>query len=132
MDKNTMNITNIEDFFYFLLYGKDKLTEHLFFTSLPMAIEDGWDSMVLVDVSTAIEDLGGCGKGVIAVYNYAVPNAGGIKNSNKLAAMDNKLNELIQSSKSEHYFITRYRTHPDYDSERNLHCNITLLNIQII
>lgn len=130
MIKEQINITNIEDFFHALLY--DKLTTHLFFTSLPLTIQSDWEEMVLVDISDAIQDKGGAGNGMIAVYNYAKPKANGTKNSAKLSQMDKKLEELIQSSKSEHYFISRYKTYSDYDSDRNLHCNITLINLQIV
>lgn len=131
MTNQNINISNIEDFFHRLLYGENKLTMHLFF-NMPKIIQSEWGSFVVVDLSSVIKDMGGCGKGMIPVFSYANSRSDGGKDSSTLSAMDNKLNELILNSKDEHYFISRYETYSDYDSDRNLHCNITLINLQIV
>lgn len=127
MIKDSLEIQNVYDFFHGLFYGEDKLTLNLYFARLPDGIERELNEMVLVDISDAIQDLGGCGKATIAVYCYAVPDG-----EVSLGDIDRKLSQLIKSYKTEHYFIARDKTYPDYDYERCMDCHVTLLNLLIV
>lgn len=130
MDKNLMNISKIETFFNSLL--DEKVSSNTFFTDLPSTIKQEWDSMVVVDCENAISDLNGCGKGTVLIFLYAKPLSTGMKNVAKLSELEQKLNECIASNDSKTYIINRANTYTDYDEERNLHCNIVVLNLIIV
>lgn len=127
MAKDIFNVKQIEDFFHGLLYGSEKLTDNLYFDHLPDGIEREVNHMTLVDISDSIQDLGGCAKGKIAIYNYVNPDS-----DVNIDDVDKKLNELIKNSKNEHYFITRDSIYSDFDYERGLDCNITIVNLFIV
>lgn len=130
MDKNLMNISKIESFMNSLI--DNKVSNNTFFTDLPPTINASWTDMVVVDCSNAISDMDGYGKGQILVFLYAKPLASGAKNVATLSSMEQKLNECINSNSSKTYIINRANTYTDYDEERNLHCNIVVLNILIV
>lgn len=127
MVKDILNIEQINDFFHGILYGEEKLTQNLYFDHLPDGIEREVKEMALVDISDAVQDLGGCGKATIAIYCYAVPDG-----EVSLGDMDRKLSDVIRSCKNEHYFITRGKMYPDYDYERGMDCHVTLVNLLIV
>lgn len=127
MAKESFNIQSIYDFFHGLLYGEEKLTSNLYFDHLPDGIEREVNEMSLVDISDSVQDLGGCGKATISVYNYIVPDS-----EANIDEMDKKLFSLIENYKSDHYFITRGKMYPDYDYERGMECHVTLINLLIV
>lgn len=125
-----MNISKIETFFNNLL--DEKVSSNTFFTDLPSTIKQEWDSMVVVDCANAISDLNACGKGTVLIFLYAKPLSTGMKNVAKMSELEQKLNECIASNDSKTYIINRANTYTDYDEERNLHCNIVVLNLIIV
>ena len=127
MAKESFNIQSIYDFFHGLLYGEEKLTSNLYFDRLPDGIEREVNEMSLVDISDSVQDLGGCGKATISVYNYIVPDS-----EANIDEMDKKLFSLIENYKSDHYLITRDKMYPDYDYERGMECHVTLINLLIV
>lgn len=130
MDKNLMNISQIETFFNDLLTGK--LSDNTFFTFFPPVISQEWEEMVLIDIPNAIRDLNAYGNGIVLIYLYAKPFPNGKKPVPKLSKMEKKLNELIESSMDPHYVISRLNTYSDYDEHRNMFCNIVEINLTII
>lgn len=125
-----MNISKIETFMNDLI--DNKVSDNTFFTDLPQAIEASWGDMVVVDCSSAISDMDGCGKGKILLFLYARPRSDGGKNVAKLSDMEKRLNECVESNTSKKYIINRASTYADYDESRNLHCNIVVLNLIIV
>lgn len=129
MDKNLMNISKVETFFNTLL--DNKVSDNTFFTDLPAAINEDWTDMVVVDLPSELTDLDGVGRGEVLVFLYAKPKSNGTKNVPVLSAMESALNDCIASNTSEHYHISRSGSYTDYDDQRDLHCNIIKLNLQI-
>ena len=129
MDRDLLNISKVETFFNTLL--DNKVSDNTFFTELPPTIKQEWENMVVVDMPSTISDFDGLGRGKVLVYLYAKPKANGTKNVPVLSAMEVTLNECIASNDSEHYHISRSNEYTDYDDQRNLHCNIIELNLQI-
>lgn len=130
MDKNLINISNIETFFNALL--DNKVSDNTFFTELPSTIKQEWEEMVVVDCANAIADLNGYGKGNVLIFLYAKPLSNGSKNVSKLYEMETKLNERIASNTDKNYIISRSNTYTDYDESRNLHCDIVEINLIIV
>lgn len=130
MDKNLMNISKIETFFNSLL--DNKVSKNTFFTFLPPTISKDWSDIVMVDIPNAFKDLNACGSGMVLVYLFAKPLSNGVKPVAALSSMEKKLNEVIASSKDEHYIISRANTYTDYDEQRNLFCNIVEVNLMVV
>lgn len=130
MDKNLINISKIETFFNDLL--DDKVSKNTFFTDLPPTIKQEWNDMVVVDCANAISDLNGCGKGTVLIFLYAKPLSSGMKNVARMSSLEQRLNERIAANDSKTYIINRANTYTDYDENRNLHCNIVVLNLIVL
>lgn len=130
MDKDLMNISKIETFFNTLL--DNKVSENTFFTELPPTISSSWKDMVVVDCGDSITDMDGYGKGTVMIFLYAKPLSNGAKNVSVLSSMEKKLNECIKNNTSKTYIVNRGKTYTDYDEERNLHCNVVVLNLTIV
>lgn len=125
-----MNISNIETFMNELL--DNKVSVNTFFTDLPTTIKSEWNDIVVVDCNS-IYDKGGIGVGTVNVLLYAKPMSNGKKNVNRLYDLEVKLNECIKNNTSKTYIINRVENMPpDYDEERNLHCNAVKINIIIV
>lgn len=129
MDKNRLNISAIETFFYGLL--NNKLSEH---TSVGLAqtFEEGWEEMVVIDCATAIEDFNAYGKGTVLLYLYAKPLMSGRKNVAVFDRMEKKLNEIISENRDKHYVISRRNTFCDYDEVNKAYFNVVEVNLQIL
>lgn len=130
MDKNLMNISKIETFFNALL--DEKVSKNTFFTDLPPAIDASWTDMVVVDCANAISDMDACGKGTVLIFLYTKLRSDGGKNVAKMTELEQSLNNCIASNDSKTYIINRANTYADYDENRNLHCNIVVLNLIIV
>lgn len=130
MDKNLMNISKIETFFNALL--DEKVSKNTFFTDLPPAIDASWTDMVVVDCANAISDMDACGKGTVLIFLYTKPRSDGGKNVAKMTELEQSLNNCIASNDSKTYIINRANTYSDYDENRNLHCNIVVLNLIVL
>lgn len=125
-----MNISKIESFMNGLITG---ISENIFFNDFPSTTSASWTDAVVVNCENAISDLNGCGKGTINVYLYAKKNPSGSKSLKNLTSMEQKLNECIKSNTNRNYIVNRFTTYTgEYDEERNMFCNIVVLNILIV
>lgn len=130
MDKNLMNISKIESFMNSLI--DNKVSNNTFFTDLPPTINASWTDMVVVDCNT-IYDKGGIASGTVNILLYAKPLSNGNKNVAKLSELEVKLNKCLENNTSKTYIITRVENMPpDYDEDRNLHCNAVKVNLIIV
>lgn len=129
MDKNRLNISKIETFFDSLLRGT--VTENLFFSELPPAIEEKWTEMVVVDCS-AMADWDAYGRGTVLLMLYVPPMSSGRKNVTVFSNVEKKLNDVISASRDDAYRIQRRETYTDYDTERNLFVNIIEINLIVL
>jgi hypothetical protein len=130
MNKDNLNISKIESYLNSII--DNKVSQNTFVGSLPNTIESSWTDLVLIDVASSISDLNAYGHGTVLIWLYARPSTKGIKNVAKLSKMEQALNEIISTAKSDTYQINRRRTYQDYDAERKLHTNIVEININII
>lgn len=130
MDKNKLNISNIETFLIDLIWKK--VSDNVFLGALPSAIESEWKDMVVIDCASAIEDMNAYGYGDVNIFLYAKPKRDGVKNKDLLGEMEEMLNLCISESSDSIYKIHRGRTYADYDTDRQLHCNIIQLRLVVI
>lgn len=127
MDKNKLNISNIEAYLYSLL--GNKVSANVFFDTLPPVIKDSWKDLLLVDCSYLIRDLSAYGFGTIAIWLYAKPMSSGAKNVPILSKMETTLNEILFSNENPAYQLIRRGTRSGYDSNAKLHYNIVEIQI---
>lgn len=130
MNKNNLNISNIEVFLYSII--KDNVSANTYASTFPDTINSSWNDMCLIDCSSAITDLDALGGGVILIWLYAKPLANGSKNVAKMQELEQRLNSVIENTYDKNYQIKRRNTYTDYDADRKWHCNIVELNIVIV
>lgn len=129
MDSNRLNISKIETFFDSLLRGT--VTDNLFFSELPSAIDEKWTEMIVVDCN-AMADWDAYGRGTVLLMVYVPPMSSGRKNVTVFSNVEKKLNDVIASSTDDVYRIQRRETYTDYDTERNLFVNIIEINLIVL
>lgn len=129
MDRNTINISNIEAYMSETLGG---VSDNVFVGTLPDTLCSEWQDMCLVDCSDAINDMDAYGKGVVRVYLYARPKTNGGKNLGVLCKLEQALNECLRCASDKHYMVNRRTTYTDYDNRIKWHCNIVELNLMCV
>lgn len=130
MDKNKMNVSSVENFFYELLNGN--VSNQVFRGGLPTAIQSTWNDMVVIDCSSSIRDMNSYGVGVVSILLYPSKNKGnGSKNIEVLDALDDKLNQAIEANTNNSYSINRAGNMAEYDTTRKLYYNVVFLNVKI-
>lgn len=129
MDANRLNISKIETFFDTLLRGH--VSDNVFFTSLPDAVEESWGNIVVVDCS-AMADWNAFGRGTVLVMIYAPPMPSGRKNVAVMSSVEQKLNIAIERCNDSVYRIRRGETYSDYDSERKMFVNIVTVDLVVL
>lgn len=126
-----MNITNIEDFYYELLY--DKVSKNIFTTVLPNTYDKSWTEAIVIDIANGITDLNALGIGTVLIFLYVPTNqTTGRKNAKKMNELEIALNKAIDENKSLHYSITRRGTYSDYDATKGMHFNVVEIITKII
>lgn len=129
MNKSKLNISSIETYLYSII--DNKVSDNTYVGTLPDTMQQSWNDMCLIDCSNAIMDYDAYGYGVVLIWLYARPRLDGSKNVPIMAALENRLNEVISNSKSKEYVIGRRNTYTDYDSVRKWHCNIVEITLRI-
>lgn len=133
MNKNNLNISNIETYLNSILDGK--VSDNTFFTTYPdvsIVRSSDWDDMVLVDIPSGISDMDAFGKGFVFIGLYARPQSSGKKNVNKMSELETKLNEVLESASSSQYMLQKSDSHSTFDDDINWHCNVVELTITIL
>lgn len=133
MDRNNLNISNIETYLNSILDGK--VSDNTFFTTYPdvsVVQSEKWDDMVLVDIPSGVSDMDAFGKGFIFIGLYARPLSSGKKNVKKMAELEMKLNEVLESASSSQYMLKKSDAHSTFDDDINWHCNVVELTITIL
>lgn len=130
MDKNNLNISNIETFLIDLIWKK--VSDNVFLNALPSAIQSEWNDMVVIDCGNTIDDMNAYGFGYVNIFLYAKPKRDGVKNKDLLGEMEEMLNLCISESSNSVYSVTRGKVYSDYDTDRQLHCNIVQLKLVVI
>lgn len=129
MDKSKLNISKIEGVLSDII--GTRLSKNVFLTALPDNIEETWEDIVVIDLSTEIQDKGAYGSGNVNIIMYAKPFADGQKKISAMSKMEAELNNIIAENKSGCYRLVRRSNYTDYDSTRNLHMNVWILNLLI-
>lgn len=129
MDKSKLNISKIEGVLSDMI--GTRLSENVYLTALPSNIEESWNDIVVIDLSTEIQDKGAYGSGNVNIIMYAKPMAGDQKDITIMSKMETELNNIITESGNGNYRLVRRSNYTDYDSTRNLHMNIWILNLLI-
>ena len=128
MDKDNLNISNLETYLYSII--NKKVSANTYAGTLPDTTKESWTDMCLIDCGN-IKDYNAFGKGNVLIWLYAKPHADGSKNTALLSKLEKKLNAVIDKVNNHTYQINRSAVYPDYDSDRKWHCNIVLLNVTI-
>lgn len=125
MNKNNLNISSIETYLNSIL--DNVVSENTFFTTIPNASivkASDWKDMVMIAIPEGIADFEAYGEGSVFVYLYARPFESGKKNVARMAQLETKLNEVIESADDRNYRIARHDAVSSYDEDIDWHCNV--------
>ena len=98
------NTSKVEEYLYSVLNGT--VSDQVFAGTLPTAIGESWNSMVLIDCDLPMTDFGPYSSATVYIYLYARPNANGPKNVPVLAKMEDDLCDVLDSIQNAHYDTT--------------------------
>lgn len=130
MDKNKLNISSIESFFYDLLF--EKVSSNVFMTTLPPVINDEWKEMAVIAIPSSISNKDAFGRGTVSIQLYAQPLSDGSKNLSTFSKMEKALNESVEQSSNPTYSVSLLGNFSEYDTDAKMHCNIYLLQLLIV
>lgn len=130
MDKNNLNISGIESFFYNLLY--DKVSSNVFMTTLPPNINDDWKDMAVIAIPSSISNKDAFGRGTVSIQLYTQSLSDGSKNLSAFSKMEKALNESIEESLNSTYSVSLLGSFAEYDTDAKMHCNIYLIQLLIV
>lgn len=123
------NTSMVEEYLYSVLNGA--VSDHIFAGTLPTAIDNAWNDMVLIDCDLPMTDYGPYSKATVYVFLYARPNPDGTKNVPKLYELENKLCDVLDSISDDHYSVDRLSNGADYDTAIGWHRNYVYFNLII-
>jgi len=123
------NTSMVEEYLYGILNGV--VSDHTFAGTLPSAIGNEWNDMVLIDCDLPMTDYGVYSKATVYVFLYARPNPDGSKNVPLLYQMENKLCDVLDSISDDHYSVERISNGADYDTNIQWHRNFVYFNLTI-
>lgn len=129
MDKNKSNISKIETYLHSIFDGV--VSDNTYVGTFPDTIQSSWNDMCLIEVPSGISDMDAFGRGSVIVWLYARPLINGSKNVALLTQLEQRLLKAVDEAKSDTYQISRRSMYQDYDTNRNWHCNIVILNLSI-
>ena len=66
MDRNLLNISNIESYLYSIMQGE--ICDNTYVGTLPSTIREEWEDICLIDCGSAIADLDALGGGVVLIW----------------------------------------------------------------
>jgi len=123
------NTSKVEEYLYSALQGA--VSDHTFAGTLPTAIDNAWNDMVLIDCDLPMTDFGVYSKATVYVFLYARPFADGSKNVAKLSEMEEDLCDVLDSISNAHYSVDRMSNGADYDTAIGWHRNYVYFNLII-
>ena len=123
------NTSMVEEYLYGILNGV--VSDHTFAGTLPSAIGNEWNDMVLIDCDLPMTDYGVYSKATVYIFLYARPNADGTKNVPKLYEMENSLCDVLNSIHDDHYSVERISNGSDFDNGIAWHRNYVYFNLTI-
>lgn len=123
------NTSMVEEYLYGILNGV--VSDHTFAGTLPSAIGNEWDDMVLIDCDLPMTDYGVYSKATVYIFLYARPNADGTKNVPVMARLENSVCDVLDGISNKHYSVDRISNGADYDTSINWHRNFVYFNLII-
>lgn len=123
------NTSKVEEYLYSIL--NLAVSNHVFAGTLPTAINDSWNDMVLIDCDLPMVDYGPYSSATVYIFLYARPNADGSKNVPVLARMEDSLCDILDSIHDDHYSVERLSNGADYDTNLQWHRNFVYFNLII-
>lgn len=123
------NTSMVEEFLLNILTGT--VSDHVYPNTLPSAIGNDWNDMVLVDCDLPMVDYGNYTQATVYIYLYARPRTNGTKNGALLAQLENKLCDVLDTVKDAHYAVNRLSNGADYDTNIQWHRNYVYFNLII-
>lgn len=127
MTNSFYSVSHIENFFYKLLTD---VSSHVFLGDLPARLDASWGEMIVIDVNNQ-SDKGSHSFGSVNILVYSRPKGQYlVKNVAVQNKICNAIEEAIASSDNSHYTMSINWRATDYDSTRNLHCNV--INISLL
>lgn len=123
-------LSRIENFFSMLLANKG-ISDNIFVGELPPTTQEGWKSMVLVDVNRQT-DYDAYSTGSASIYLYARPTGEyPSKNVKLLNTMEKCLDAALDGNASPNYTVQVNWRDSDYDNARNFHFNVVNVNVVV-
>lgn len=123
------NTSMVEEYLYGILNGA--VSDHTFAGTLPSAIGNEWDDMVLIDCDLPMMDYDTYSSATVYIFLYARPNADGTKNVRKLYDMENALCDVLDSVNDVYYKVHRLSNGSDYDTSIGWHRNFVYFSLII-
>jgi hypothetical protein len=123
------NTSMVEEYLYSILNGV--VSDHTFAGTLPSAIGNEWNDMVLIDCDLPMTDYGVYSSATVYIFLYARPKADGSKNVPVLNSMENALCDVLDSISDDHYSVDRLSNGADFDTTINWHRNFVYFNLII-
>ena len=131
MDRNLINISQVERFYKMLFYKKG-ITDNIFVGNLPSTLSTTMTNMMLIDCSVGISDLHSHGSGSVNVYLYTRPIGANMEKDIKtLNAMENALSSTLDNNASPNYSVDINWHDCGYDTNRNLHYDVVNIKTTI-
>lgn len=119
----------VEEYLYSILNGA--VSDHTFAGTLPSAIGNEWDDMVLIDCDLPMMDYDTYSSATVYIFLYARPNADGTKNVRRLYDMENALCDVLDSVNDVYYKVHRLSNGSDYDTSIGWHRNFVYFSLII-
>lgn len=129
MDKDLMNISNVETFMDGILRGN--VSNNVFFGGFPSNMRKEWSEVLVVDTSN-LYDNDAYGRGTILLFVYVPPIGDGVKDVKTFSSIERKINSAIENNHDYNYRIQRRETYTDYDKTNQLFVNIIELTLMIL
>ena len=123
------NTSKVEEYLYSIIQGV--VSDHTFAGTLPSAIGNEWNDMVLIDCDLPMTDYGVYSSATVYIFLYARPQADGSKNVPKMNQLENKICDVLDSISDDHYSVDRISNGSDYDNSISWHRNFVYFNLII-
>lgn len=128
MEQKHKRVSRIENYLSMLL-TKAGISENLFIGNMPATMSSGWSDMVLIDVLQS-KDYDAYAEGTANIFLYAKAlDSLSRKPMRKLDAMEQALQDALDSANDKHYVVSVNWRDSDYDENRNYYYNVVNINV---
>lgn len=128
MEQTLQNISTVEYFFDKLIRTKVQIPVYM--SNPPKTIQESVKAFVVVDPD--MENYNAYGRGMTNIFLYTRPLADGGKDGATATRYESLILKAIEDSRDEHFKIRRLEGASDYDTQRDLHVNIMMVETVIV